>query len=337
MNRRAWALLLLASVLVLSGCGTAPSPRSVDERVSAALERSIPQAEAARLDAQVARRGVERERARQEALAAQAAAAAAAQSAAEAAQRAAQEAAQAAIAQAALAAEQATSPTATPRPAPAARPPAPAPAQPPGGLSPASIPALAGSGQAVLVTATGSGTSKATLTAWQRGGDGSWSVAHGPMAARIGRSGFVADRREGDGSTPVGTFALPFAFGIAADPGTALEYRQVDGDDWWAGDSDDPATYNTWQSTRPADAAWRADRSEHLVDYAAAYRHAVVIGFNSERTPWRGSAIFLHVSTGSSTAGCVAIDGAALVALMRWLDPGQSPRISMGPVSALVP
>ncbi|MET0740494.1 MAG: L,D-transpeptidase family protein [Candidatus Nanopelagicales bacterium] len=333
MTPRAWALLLLGSALVLSGCGASPSHRSVDDRVSAALERSIPRVEAARLDAQVALRGVERERERQAELAAQVAAAAAAQAAAEAAQRAAEQAAHTATAEA----ERAARPAATARAAPPARPATPSPPPPPGGVSPASIPALDRSGQALIVTAARSGTSTATLTAWQRDADGSWSVAYGPMTARIGRAGFLSDRREGDGSTPVGTFALPFSFGIAADPGTALEYRQVDDDDWWAGDSDDPATYNTWQSTRPADAAWLEDRSEHLVDYSAAYRHAVVIGFNSERTPWRGSAIFLHVATGSSTAGCVAIDAPALVELLRWLDPGQSPRIAMGPVRALVP
>src|SRR5262249_1635032 len=47
-------------------------------------------------------------------------------------------------------------------------------------------------------------------------------------------------------------------------------------------------------------------------------------------TPGLGSAIFLHVSTGGSTAGCVSLPSTDLVALLRWLDPAQQPRIVMG-------
>lgn len=46
--------------------------------------------------------------------------------------------------------------------------------------------------------------------------------------------------------------------------------------------------------------------------------------------PGAGSAFFLHVSAGRPTAGCVAIPGADLDAVMRWLDPAARPVITIG-------
>lgn len=52
------------------------------------------------------------------------------------------------------------------------------------------------------------------------------------------------------------------------------------------------------------------------------YAHAVVMGVNKQRVPGKGSAFFIHSGDGSATAGCVSIDDATLVSLMRWLQPG---------------
>ena len=61
-----------------------------------------------------------------------------------------------------------------------------------------------------------------------------------------------------------------------------------------------------------------------------AYNYGAVIAYNTARTPGLGSAIFLHVSTGGSTAGCVALPQGQLLEVLRWLDPAQQPRIVMG-------
>jgi L,D-peptidoglycan transpeptidase YkuD (ErfK/YbiS/YcfS/YnhG family) len=39
------------------------------------------------------------------------------------------------------------------------------------------------------------------------------------MPARIGYSGFSANRREGDGTTPAGTFGFVYGFGSQPNPG----------------------------------------------------------------------------------------------------------------------
>ena len=60
---------------------------------------------------------------------------------------------------------------------------------------------------------------------------------------------------------------------------------------------------------------------------------AAVVDYNAARQPGKGSAIFLHVSTGHGTAGCVAVADPVLVSLLRWLDPARQPVIVMGPQS----
>ena len=61
-----------------------------------------------------------------------------------------------------------------------------------------------------------------------------------------------------------------------------------------------------------------------------AYNYGAVIAYNAARTPGLGSAIFLHVSTGGATAGCVALPQGQLLEVLRWLDPSQQPRIIIG-------
>jgi len=44
----------------------------------------------------------------------------------------------------------------------------------------------------------------------------------------------------------------------------------------------------------------------------------------------RGSAIFLHVSTGRATNGCVSLPEARLIRLLRWLRPSAAPVLHLG-------
>ncbi|HUR22727.1 MAG TPA: hypothetical protein VMZ73_02540, partial [Acidimicrobiales bacterium] len=60
------------------------------------------------------------------------------------------------------------------------------------------------------------------------------------------------------------------------------------------------------------------------------YDHGAVIAYNTDRTPGLGSAIFMHVSNGGPTAGCVSLPSAQLVEVLRWLDPSMSPKIVLG-------
>lgn len=62
-----------------------------------------------------------------------------------------------------------------------------------------------------------------------------------------------------------------------------------------------------------------------------AYNYFALIDYNVDPVvPGAGSAIFLHVDTGSATAGCVSIPQSSLVSLLDWLNPSSDPMIVIG-------
>ena len=195
--------------------------------------------------------------------------------------------------------------------------------------TPAPDPALArvgSAGQAVVVTAERYGATTATLTAYQRDGDG-WRRAFGPWTARVGTRGLAppGEKREGDGRTPSGAYGFDFFFGVAPDPGVKFPYRRVTDRIVW---DDNPASplYNTWVDL---DRQQPGAEPEPMF-VRPAYDHGAVIAYNTDRTPGLGSAIFLHVSNGGPTAGCVSLPAGQLVDVLRWLDPAHGPKIVMG-------
>ena len=208
--------------------------------------------------------------------------------------------------------------------------------------------------QLIVVTGASRTSTSATLRTYRLGGDGRWAAAFPAMPARTGYGGWVAGgrRRQGTGTTPQGTYRITDAFGLQPDPGTALPYRHADGNDYWAGDQQDPRTYNLVQPRASERRTWRTGESERLSAYPVQYAYAAVIDFNrpaASTVRWNatlgehvtgkpvdvrlGSAIFLHVNGKGSTAGCVSVSRADLLTVLRWLDPALKPRIVMAPLS----
>ena len=231
-----------------------------------------------------------------------------------------------------------TTAAAKPRP-PAAKPaltltanPAPTTPKPPAKPLPLLVEQLAsvnGAHQVVIVTASNFSTDVATVQTFEYAA-GSWHAVFPAMAAHIGRAGFSSDKHEGDLKTPTGIYGFGTMFGQRANPGVKFPYRQADSASVWVDDVNSPY-YNTWQENA-------ALSGEHLASsgYATAYAYAVDIAYNT--TPvvaGKGSAIFLHVSTGGGTAGCVSIAQSNLLQVLRWLDPAMHPVIVMGPTSTV--
>src|SRR5664279_1609167 len=97
-------------------------------------------------------------------------------------------------------------------PVPAPRPPTPKSTPPP--VS-AGLPLAYQTGTAtrvITVVATSTGSTTATLQAWQKAGTG-WTRRGGGIAAHVGSAGLTTHPSESTSATPIGSFTLSQAFG----------------------------------------------------------------------------------------------------------------------------
>ena len=213
----------------------------------------------------------------------------------------------------------------------------------PGAFDPSSLPGIEGSSQVIVVTAANTRTSYAKVRAYEKGPDGTWTTVLDATPARLGYSGSVkgSARRQGTGKTPIGTFSIVTTFGRLADPGTRMPYVKFDRNDAWTYNPQSPSTYNLFQT---ADRSWRSfgDNVEWLWRYGSQYNYVAVLDYNLPKGEVRtgadgvrraenpadttkGGGIFLHVSNGKVTAGCIAIPEAEMAKVMRWIDPAKQP------------
>jgi L,D-peptidoglycan transpeptidase YkuD (ErfK/YbiS/YcfS/YnhG family) len=188
-----------------------------------------------------------------------------------------------------------------------------------------------GARQLIVVESESYTTSRASLSAWRLSG-GCWRRQFGPWPARIGYAGFSNHKVEGDGTTPIGIFAIrPQFYGNAANPGVRFAYHRLVCGDWW---DEDPSThlYNEFVHVPCGTSPPFGGESEALWRETLAYPIFAVIDYNSSPVvPGRGSAIFLHASVGAPTSGCVSVPLSDLDALLRWLQPRSDPVIVLGP------
>jgi L,D-peptidoglycan transpeptidase YkuD (ErfK/YbiS/YcfS/YnhG family) len=192
------------------------------------------------------------------------------------------------------------------------------------------LPGTQAATQLVTVTATAYGTTTASLELWQKRA-GCWRRVAGPWRAWLGGSGLSTHKREGDGATPAGTYRFGSTdYGIAANPGVHTAYHRLVCGDWWDEDASSPA-YNTFQHVACGMQPPFGAGSEALWRISPQYRYLTVIEYNAHPVVrGRGSAIFLHVSAGHPTAGCVSLPEAQLVRVLRWLRPSARPLIHLG-------
>jgi L,D-peptidoglycan transpeptidase YkuD (ErfK/YbiS/YcfS/YnhG family) len=152
----------------------------------------------------------------------------------------------------------------------------------------------------------------------------------GPWRARVGYAGLSAHHREGDGTTPLGTFAIgPVVYGLDPNFGVHLRYHRLRCGDWWDEDPRSPG-YNSFRRLPCGAAPPFGGSSEALWKAKVAYRELAVIEYNMRpAVPGRGSAIFLHDDRGHATNGCVSLPRPQLVGLLRRLRPGATISITV--------
>ena len=152
--------------------------------------------------------------------------------------------------------------------------------------------------------------------------DGTWRAAFGARDWRcaLGPAGVTADKREGDGATPLGCFPLRrvlYRSDRLARPETFLAATPLAPEDGWCDDPRD-AAYNTQVRLPFAAGHERLWRDDGIYDAIA------ILGHNDRPPrPGAGSAIFLHVARDdyAPTQGCVALALPDLLTVLREAGP----------------
>ena len=157
------------------------------------------------------------------------------------------------------------------------------------------------------------------------GGEAEWQGRR--MRCALGRAGVRADKREGDGATPLGAFALRrvlYRPDRIRPPGTVLPLQPLRPNDGWCDEPGD-AAYNRLVRL-PHDGhcerLWRDD---------GIYDVLVVLGHNdSPVRAGRGSAIFLHLAKPDfpPTGGCVTLAAGDLLDVLATCRPGDTMRVT---------
>lgn len=140
------------------------------------------------------------------------------------------------------------------------------------------------------------------------------------LPVALGRGGIIANKREGDGGTPLGTFRpkrLWWRGERYPRPATSLPVQRITSDDGWC---EDPADrhYNQPVKVPPGSNADRLARVDALYDFIVEIDHNT-----RPRIAGRGSAVFIHVARPgfAPTAGCIALTTSALRHLLARLGP----------------
>lgn len=132
----------------------------------------------------------------------------------------------------------------------------------------------------------------------------------------LGRSGRRVGKREGDGATPIGSFAMREAYyrpDRLTRPPTRLHMAPIRAADGWC-DAPGDRNYN-----RPVRHPYPAS-AEHMWREDGLYDLVVVLGYNDRpRVRGRGSAVFMHVAGPGMkpTEGCVALERPHLLRLLQ--------------------
>ncbi len=143
-------------------------------------------------------------------------------------------------------------------------------------------------------------------------------------AAMIGKNGPVK-HAEGDTKTPLGTWTIGEAYGIADDPGSNINYTKITDDMYWCATGSNGKKYNTLlHKSDDPDNDYSED--EHLIDYPIRYKYLLDLGYNKAGAPYVGNAIFLHCwkeENGSPipTGGCVAVSEENMITILKTLKP----------------
>ena len=153
-----------------------------------------------------------------------------------------------------------------------------------------------------LIVVAGVDKTTAYVTMHEKNQNGEWEQL-------IATPGFIGldglgDANINDCYTPVATFTIDKAFGLADDPGCNMEYTKV------VNIKDVPGL--------------DTENSEHIADFDYAYQYVLNMGYNSECEEEKGFAFFFHCFrvNRTYTGGCVGVPENIMKFVMQHVKPG---------------
>ena len=155
--------------------------------------------------------------------------------------------------------------------------------------------------------------------------DGRFDLAGRETRCALGKGGVIpaADKREGDGCSPLGVWPIRrvlYRPDKMPEPATRLPIQALKSNDGWCDAPGDPNYNRPVALPYPASAEslWREDK---------VYDFILVLAHNDDPViPLMGSAIFLHVARPNweSTEGCVALQAWDVLDLISKAEPGSA-------------
>ncbi|MBA4012954.1 MAG: hypothetical protein C0481_13885 [Phenylobacterium sp.] len=155
--------------------------------------------------------------------------------------------------------------------------------------------------------------------------DGTFRLDGRITRCALGKGGVIAaaDKREGDGKSPLGTWGIRrvlFRPDKGGPPQTRLPTKALERDDGWCDAPGDPAYNRAVKLPHPASAEqmWRDDEVYDLV---------CILAHNDDPpVPGLGSAIFMHLARPgyTPTEGCVALSREDMLELLSLAKLGDA-------------
>ena len=172
-----------------------------------------------------------------------------------------------------------------------------------------------------LIVVAGVDKTTAYITMHEKDKEGKWQQI-------IATPGFIGldglgDANINDAYTPVGTFTIDKAFGLADDPGCQMEYTKVDENYYWSGDARKGMHFNELVNIKDLPDL-DTENSEHISDYDYAYQYVLNMGYNAECEEEKGFAFFFHCFRVNRpyTGGCVSVPENIMRFIMQHVKPG---------------
>lgn len=192
--------------------------------------------------------------------------------------------------------------------------------------------------QMVVVTSTDWDDVRGTMRRFERSGSG-WQQVGAAQPVMLGRAGIGwgiglhpaqsdgPQKREGDGRSPAGVFAIGPAFGYGARAETSLDYLPMQATSWCMDVPGSPLYNQIVDSREVGDAAVEGSSERMRLDLQTTgddrYKIGFVIQHNPLNVSGKGSCIFAHLwgNPDKTTAGCTAMNEPVMQETLAWLSP----------------